>query len=141
MEEDKEYSVGKLLPFRHLTKEQQDLFIKLISDDSSSLYQVLFNVIDDTQKTIELIDILSGEKLVFPNRKKIYKLLEKIQIYTYIKHRDNTEKSYQLLAKIYNKRVSQIKAAVNRIDYLLANGKYKDIEKYENDYKEGDTDE
>lgn len=140
MDEDKEYTVGKLLSFRHLTKEQQDLFIKLISDDNSSLYQVLFNVIDDTQKTIELIDILAGEKLIFPNRKKIYKLLEKIQIYTYIKHRDNTEKSYQLLAKIYNKRVSQIKAAVNRIDYLLNNGKYKDIEKYECN-KEGDTNE
>ena len=133
-EEREDYDVGKLLSFRNLTSEQRDLFIKLISDENSSLYQILFNVIDDTQKTIELIDILAGERLIFPNRKKVYKLLEKIQIYTYVKHREDKEKSCQVLAKVYNKRVSQIKAAVSRIDYLLANGKYKDIEKYENEH-------
>lgn len=133
MEEEQEYNVGNLLPFRNLTEEQRDLFIKLVSDDYSHVFQILFNVIEDDDVTLELIDILAGQRIQFPTRKKLYKLLEKIKIYTYIKNRGNSNESCQTLAKIYKKRVSQIKAVVNRIDYLLANGKYKDIEKLESE--------
>lgn len=136
MEEEQEYNVGNLLPFRNLTEEQRDLFIKLVSDDYSHIFQILFNVIEDDDVTLELIDILAGQRIQFPTRKKLYKLLEKIKIYTYIKNRGNSNESCQTLAKIYKKRVSQIKAVINRIDYLLANGKYKDIEKLESEQKE-----
>lgn len=136
MEEEQEYNVGNLLPFRNLTEEQRDLFIKLVSDDYSHIFQILFNVIEDDDVTLELIDILAGQRIQFPTRKKLYKLLEKIKIYTYIKNRGNSNESCQTLAKVYKKRVSQIKAVVNRIDYLLANGKYKDIEKLESEQKE-----
>lgn len=133
MEEEQEYNVGNLLPFRNLTEEQKNLFIKLVSDDYSHIFQIIFNVIEDDTKTLELIDILAGQRIQFPARKKLYKLLEKIKIYTYVKNRDNSNESCQTLAKIYKKRVSQIKAVVSRIDYLLANGKYKDIEKIESE--------
>lgn len=136
MEEEQEYNVGNLLPFRNLTEEQRDLFIKLVSDDYSHIFQILFNVIEDDDVTLELIDILAGQRIQFPTRKKLYKLLEKIKIYTYIKNRGNSNESCQTLAKIYKKRVSQIKAVINRIDYLLANGKYRDIEKLESEQEE-----
>lgn len=126
-----DYSVGNLLPFRNLTQEQKELFIKLISDDYSHVFQILFNIIEDDQKVLELLDILSGQRIQFPPRKKLYKLLEKIQIYTYSKHRNFSEDSYKTQAKIYKKRISQIKSIVDRINYLLDNGKYKDIEEFE----------
>jgi len=128
-EENEEYLAGCLSAFRNLNEEQKNLFIKLISDDCSYVFQILFNVIDNNLLTLELLDILSGIKINFPNRKKMYKLLEKIQIYTYINSKGRTPESYQLLAKQYKKRISQIKAIVDRIDYLLNNGAYKDIEK------------
>lgn len=126
-----DYSVGNLLPFRNLTKEQKELFIKLISDDYSYIFQILFNIIEDDQKTLELLDILSGQRIQFPPRKKLYKLLEKIQMYTYSKHRNFSEESFKTQSKIYKKRISQIKNIVNRIDYLLNGGKYKEIEEQE----------
>ena len=127
-ETDEEYLTGCLSSFRNLSDEQKDLFIKLVSDDCSSSFQVLFNILEDNILTLEIIDIFAGEKINFPNRKKIYKLLEKIQIYTFINSKGRSAESYQLLAKQYKKRISQIKAVVDRIDYLLDNGKYKDVE-------------
>lgn len=130
MDENEEYLIGCLSAYRELTEEQKDLFIKLISDDCSSAFQILFNVLDDNLLTLELLDIFSGTKINFPSRKKIYKLLEKIQIYTYINSKGRTPESYQLLAKQYKKRISQIKAVIERIDYLLNKGLYKDIEEH-----------
>ena len=127
--DDEEYLTGCLSSFRNLSNEQKDLFIKLISDDCSSAFQILFNILDDNILALEIIDIFAGEKINFPNRKKLYKLLEKIQIYTFINSKGRSSEAYQLLAKQYKKRISQIKAVVDRIDYLLDNGQYRDIEK------------
>ena len=102
---DEDYLVGSLSTFRDLSDEQKNLFIKLVSDDCSSVFQVLFNIIDDNLLTLELIDIFAGEKISFPNRKKLYKILEKIQIYTFIKSKGYSQESYQLLAKQYKRRM------------------------------------
>lgn len=125
---DEDYLVGSLSTFRDLSDEQKNLFIKLVSDDCSSVFQVLFNIIDDNLLTLELIDIFAGEKISFPNRKKLYKILEKIQIYTFIKSKGYSQESYQLLAKQYKRRISQIKSVVDRVNFLLSGGAYKDIE-------------
>lgn len=114
-----EFEVGKLLAFRDLTETQKDIFIKLISNEYSFIFQVLFNIIDDNYITLELIDILAGQKLQIPSRKKLYKLLEKIRIYTFIKSKNDSPEAYKLLAKQYNIRISQVKSAVNRVEQLL----------------------
>ncbi len=119
--EDEEYGVGKLLAFKNITEDQKNIFIKLVSNEYSYIFQVLFNIIDDDYLTLELLDILAGQKIQIPNRKKLYKLLMKIKIYTFIKQKNNSPEAYKLLAKQYNIRISQVKSAVNRIEQLLHN--------------------
>lgn len=126
------YNIGSLLNFRNLDEEQKNIFIKLLSDDCSYQFQLLFNILDDNILVLQIIDVFANTKIVFPNRKKIYKLLEKIQIYTYVKKKNYSNEAYKLMARQYKKRISQIKDTVTRIDYLLNNGKFKDIEKLEN---------
>lgn len=126
------YNIGSLLNFRNLNEEQKNIFIKLLSDDCSYQFQLLFNILDDNILVLQLIDTFADTKMIFPSRKKVYKLLEKIQIYTYIKHKNYSDNSYKLMAKQYKKRISQIKNIVTRIDYLLNNGKFKEIEAFEN---------
>ena len=128
---EEEYNVGNLVSFRNMNQEQVELFIYLISDESSFLFQVLFNVLEDDDAALQLIDIFAGQKIQFPSRKKIYKLLERIKIYTYVKSKGYSQESIQLLAKQYKRRNSQIKSYVDRIDYLLANGKYRELENLE----------
>lgn len=133
MEEPKDigYEPGCLMLFRDLTEEQKELFLTLLSDDYSSNFQVLFNVLEDNELTVELLDLFAGNKLMFPNRKKLYKLLEKVKIYTYVKSKNCSPESIKLLSKQYDKRVSQINAIIERVDYLLSEGKFRDIENRE----------
>lgn len=133
--EDLKYDVGSLIVFKDLTAEQKEIFVKLLSDDNSYLIQVLFNILEDDYKTLQLIDLLAGQRIQFPDRKKIHRLLEKIQIYTFVKHSNNKEAACKLLAKQYNKRILQIRTIVDRIDYLLDDGDYKDIEKMKGENK------
>lgn len=122
------YNPGSLISFRNLTDEQRNIFIKLLSDDCSYQFQLLFNILDDNILTLQLIDSFADTKLVFPNRKRIYRLLEKVQIYSYVKSKNYSNESYKLMAKQYKKRIAQVKDIVTRIDYLLNNGKFKNLE-------------
>lgn len=120
-EDNFEYNVGSLIYFKDLTEEQKDLFIKLVSDDCTYLFQVLYNIVGDNNLVLEIMDIFAGQKIQFPPRKKLYKLLERIKIYTFVKSKNYSNESYKLLAKQYKKRISQIRSVSDRIDYLLKN--------------------
>jgi hypothetical protein len=120
-----DFDVGSLIVFKDLKDNEVDLLIKLLSDENSYLFQVLFNVIG-INDTLKLIDIFSDNKIIFPPRKRIYKLIEKIKIYEYIKSKNESEEAYKLLSKQYNKRISQLKSIVERIDYLLENKNLKE---------------
>lgn len=120
--DDEDFSVGSLVTFSNITPEQREIFIKLLSDDFSYMFQVLFNVLEDDALVLELVDIFADKRITFPPRKRIYKLLEKVRVYTYVKNRNYSEDSYVILAKQYKKRISQIKSMVKRVDYLLNNG-------------------
>ena len=125
-EEEREYNVGSLLAFKDLTKEQKDIFIKLISDDYSYLFQVLFNIIEDDNLVLEIIDILAGQKIQFPTRKKLYKLLEKIKIYTFVKNKNYSQDSCKLLAKQYNKIIENLaKKTYNMMEENKSKAKIK----------------
>ena len=129
--EEQDYAVGSLVNFKDMTEEQKDIFIKLMSDDYSYMFQVLYNTVGNINDFLKLIDIFAGKRILFPNRKKTYKLLYKIQIYTYIKSKNYSPDAYKLLARQCKKRVSQIKSIVSRVEHLLNNGKYKEIEQLE----------
>jgi Mor family transcriptional regulator len=127
-EVEDEFSIGSLLIYRDITEEQKNLFIDFLSTDISSCFKVLFNIIDDDFLVMELLDVFAGKKIQFPDRKKLYKLLEKVKIYSYVKSKNYSPESYKLLAKQYKKRISQIRSTVERVDSLIKN---KNIESKE----------
>jgi len=126
MNETDDFSIGSLLIYRDITEEQKNLFIDFLSTDVSNSFKVLFNVIDDDFLVMELLDIFAGKRIQFPDRKKLYKLLEKVKIYTYVRSKNYSPESYRLLAKQYKKRISQIRSTVERVDSLIKNKNLKD---------------
>ena len=130
--ESEAFPMGSLLQYRDIDSKDRELMIALLSDKNKSkdkennsdsyLFKVLFNVIEDDYLVIELADIFAGKKISFPSRKKLYKLLEKIRIYKFVKNRNYSESAYILLSKKYKKRINQLKSCVTRIDYLLEGG-------------------
>lgn len=116
---DENYSVGCLVEFSDIDYEQRDLLINLMSKDYSYLFQILYNVIEDDALTLRLIDIFADKKIRFPSRKKVYRMLEKIKIYTYAKRHNYSDTSINVLAKQYKKRPSQIRILINKINETL----------------------
>lgn len=124
LEEKKdEFPIGCLVEFKDLDYNQRDLLIKLLSKEHSYIIQVLYNIVEDDALVLELLDIFADKRIKFPSRKKVYKMLEKIKIYNYIKQHNYSETSINVIAKQYKKRPSQIRTLINRINESL-NKKY-----------------
>ena len=116
---DETYPVGCLVEFNNINYEDREILIRLMSKEYSYLFQILFAVLEDDALTLKLIDIFSNTRIKFPPRKRIYKALEKIKIYTYAKRHNYSETSINVLAKQYKRRPSQIKSLINKINATL----------------------
>lgn len=128
---DEAYPVGCLVEFNDIDYEQRELLIDLMSKEYSYLFKVLYSILEDDALTLKLIDIFADKKIKFPSRKKVYKTLEKIKIYTYIKRHNYSDASINVLSKQYKKRPSQIKILIEKINETL-NKNYK-MEENNND--------
>lgn len=116
--------LGSLTLFRHISNEDMELFIDIITNDFSPFCRVLYNIIKDKQTILKIFDAFEGQRVYFPDRKKFYKTLEKCVIYNYIVDHDYSPESYSTMSKQYSKRVSQIRNIVDRIDNLKKGGLY-----------------
>ena len=110
---------GSLMLFNKCTKEDIDLLMLLISRGNNSYIQLLREIVNNDLELIKLFDVMSGQKVQFPERRKIYKTLEKVFIYNYCKAHNFSESSYIFMAKQYNKRIPQTRAIVNTMQRFI----------------------
>ena len=104
--------LGCLLLFNNISEEDMGLLIDSLQNEKYGFIALLREVIDDDKVLLELLDVLSGQRVQFPPRRKVYKTLERISIYTFCKKRDFTYDSYRLASKQFGKRIPQIKAII-----------------------------
>lgn len=129
---------GSLLLFNKLSSQDLDLLLKLLckNQDSSYLY-LLREIVKDDVSLIKLFDVMSGQKVQFPERRKIYKTLEKVLIYNYCKSQNFSEISIVSMAKQYGKRIPQTRAIINTMQKFID---AKTNEGFEDEDFEGDSD-
>ena len=94
-----DFPIGCLVEFRDIDYEQREILIKLLSKEYSYMFQVLYNIIEDDALVLELVDIFADKRLKFPSRKKVYKTLEKIKIYTYAKNHNKSDASIRSISE------------------------------------------
>ena len=123
---------GSLLLFRKATEDDIDLMLKLMSSEKYEFLSILRTVVSSDIDLVKLLDMMSGARVTFPERRKVYKTLEKVFIYNYIKSRDFSQQSYVAMAKQYNKRVTQVKAIVETMIRVLEKDSKFDEETYNN---------
>ena len=119
---------GSLMLFNKATNEDIDLLITLLCRGNNSYIELLRNIINDNMSLLKLFDCMSGQKVQFPDRKKIFKTLEKVFIYNYCKQRNFSETSYIAMSKQYGKRIPQTKAIVNTMQKFIDSNTNKDFE-------------
>lgn len=113
-----DYDVGSLAIYRDLTDNELELLIKLLPKDLSKVISLIFNIFG-TDQGLEFLDIFADERISLPSRKRLYKLIEKIKIYVFIKSKKESDDAYKLLAKQLDKRISQLHQIVSKIDESL----------------------
>ena len=119
---------GSLLLFRKATEDDIDLMLKLMSSERYEFITILRDMIPDDRDLLKLLDMMSGAKVIFPERKKIYKTLEKVFIYNYVSSRGFSQQSYVIMAKQYKKRVTQVKAIVDTMVRFLKRNEDDNLE-------------
>ena len=111
--------IGSLLLFNKASKNDIDLLMTLICRGQNQYLQLLREVVKDDMSLIKLFDVMSGQKVVFPERRKIYKTLEKVFIYNYCKSQHFSDESFVFMAKQYGKRIPQTRAIVNTMQRFI----------------------
>ena len=110
---------GSLMLFNKVQKKDIDLLMTLICRGQNQYLQLLREVVKDDMSLIKLFDVMSGQKVVFPERRKIYKTLEKVFIYNYCKSQNFSDESFVFMAKQYGKRIPQTRAIVNTMQRFI----------------------
>ena len=110
---------GSLMLFNKVSDKDIDLLMTLICRGQNKYLQLLREVVKDDMSLIKLFDGMSGQKVVFPERRKIYKTLEKVFIYNYCKSQNFSDESFVFMAKQYGKRIPQTRAIVNTMQRFI----------------------
>ena len=110
---------GSLMLFNKASSKDIEILMNLLCRGQYQYLTLLREVVKDDESLIKLFDVMSGQKVQFPERRKIYKTLEKVFIYNYCKSQDFSEESYIFMAKQYGKRIPQTKAIVNTMTKYL----------------------
>lgn len=114
---------GSLLLFNKVEKRDIDLLLTLLCRGRYDYLMLLRDVVKDDVQLVKLFDVMAGTQIQFPERRKIYKTLEKVVIYNYCKDRDFSEDSIFIMAKQYQKRIPQVRAAINTMQNFLSSSK------------------
>lgn len=110
--------IGKTALFKDLDDEKYELFLKLLSFENNEFLQVI-NTMTDRNTVLKLLDIFAGEYIKFPNRKSVIWVLDKVNMYIYLKNRNFSPEAYYTVSKEYDRTVYEIKKIVNVIEKNL----------------------
>ena len=120
MDFENQDDIGKTTLYKDLDDEKYDLFLKLLSFDNSEFLSII-NQMTDRNTLLKLLDVFAGEYIRFPNRKSVIWVLEKVNMYTYLKSRNFSDEAYYTVSKEYDRTVYEIKKIVNVIEKNLSN--------------------
>ena len=122
MDLENQDDIGKTTLFKDLDDEKYSLFLQLLSFENSEFLDVI-DKMTDRNTLLKLLDVFAGEYIRFPNRKSVIWVLEKVNMYTYLKNRNFSDEAYYTVSKEYDRTVYEIKKIVNVIDKNLLNKK------------------
>lgn len=106
------------LDYMHCLKETED-------------YDILYDIFEDD--FWQFLDVYAGESIRVPRRGYLNKVVKYVRIYKHCEARDFSDESIRVASKIFGRRKSSIRRAINKVERVLAKGRV--------DEKEDDEDE
>lgn len=121
-------SSGSLVFFRDIKEDELQFVIDYLSSlEGYSTIKALEVILEMPDKLVEVLDILAGYRVKFPERQYLNKLLTNVRIWYYLKNRSLEPEDVARCAGIYGKKKKQCIDIYNRFEQIH-NELYKDSE-------------
>lgn len=122
--------IGSLVFSKDIKAEEVQFLVNIIArEPSNETIKILESIIDKPNIMLEVLDLLAGYRIKFPDRNYIEKMVTYIRIHSYVKSRGYSEESYRSVAKQFDKRPLQCKKIVERFDKLYEELMVEDLDK------------
>jgi hypothetical protein len=103
-----------ILALVNLSDKESDLFLDYLRKSSNTPAYDFINYLIG-KDYIMFLDLLAGVNLKISSRKSLYRDMEYIKIYIYVRDHGFNLDSMKCAAKIYNKKLSFVKRAVAKV--------------------------
>ncbi len=101
-----------------LNDRESDAFLDYLRKSSNTpVYDLLNYVAGDDY--LKVLDLMAGMLIKIPSRKNLYRDVEQIKIYCYVRDRGFTLEALQSASKIYSKRMAFVRRSVERISNIV----------------------
>ncbi len=102
----------------NLNERESGAFLDFLrKKGNTSAYDLLKYLSGDDY--LKVLDLMAGMLIKIPSRKSMYRDIEHIKLYCYVKERGFTEQSLRSASSVYGKRPSCVRRAVERVSNIL----------------------
>ena len=114
-----------ILSLINLKKKESEYYLDYLrKTNNTAIYDFIYYMIGE--EYLKFLDLMAGSVLKVPSHKILFRDLEYIKIYSYVRDRGYTEEAVKNAAKLYNKKTYFVRRAVARMSEVLE-GKEVDI--------------
>ena len=98
-------------------KESQYFRDYLRKTGNTAVYDFIYYLLGEDY--LRFLDLLAGTVLKIPSHKTLYRDIEYIKLYCYVKERGFTEDAVKNAAKLYSKKAYFVRTAIKKISEVL----------------------
>lgn len=108
-----------------LSDKEADLFLEYLRKSGNTpVYDLIVYMNGDSY--LKILDLLAGVSIKIPNRKNLYRDIEHIKIYSYVRDRGYNLSVLHSASKVYNKKMAFVRRSVEKMSKVIE-GKVADI--------------
>jgi len=112
-------SSGSLIFFKDIKESELQFIIDYLSSlEGYTTLKALEVILDRPEKLVEVLDILAGYRVKFPDRQYLAKLLTNVRIWNYLKEHSLEPDDVARCAGIYGKKKKQCVDIYNRYEEI-----------------------
>ncbi len=107
-----------ILSLINLSDRESEIFLEYLrKSNKTPAYDFINYMIGENY--IKFLDLMAGTNVKVPSRRSLYRDIEYIKIYVYVRDRGFTDESMRNASKIYNKKMVFVRRAVEKMSGIV----------------------
>ncbi len=102
----------------NLSDKEAELFLEYLRKGGNTpVFDLIVYMNGDSY--LKILDLLAGASIKIPNRKNLYRDIEHIKIYSYVRDRGFKLSVLHSASKVYNKKMAFVRRSVEKMSRIL----------------------